>query len=210
MKNRLIATGLMQHVIAVMIGEEWYLHFKQGDYAGWGLAKPTTPEQIAAGIPIVQDWVGRQQGQLKSIFNLPVVFLEQWINGPGNGPAFWHPVPPNTDVVALDVYVVAGTTFTTVSPDVVSPQVALEAAVQVTTLPLVIVPQWFTQSSGSYSQPPTQDTMNRYAAWLAHPQVIAMWGYTWESFPGSPETWGLSHPNMLPQLTWVKQSLGVP
>ena len=49
-----------------------------------------------------------------------------------------------------------------------------------TTLPLVLVPQWF-DAPGYLETPET--TVARYAQWFARPRWVAMLGFTWRDRP---------------------------
>lgn len=161
-RDRLLATGLRPHMVAQSVGEEWYEHWKTGTFARFGLNSDNP-----AGMFIIRDWLGRQHLAAKAVLGLPVV----WITGAVHA---WHPVPPNTDLVALDPYVTPGETFATA----VAPVLAVSE--QSTHLPLVLIAQWF--HAEGYARPRAEDVA-AYLAWLARPRWVALLGFTGRSRP---------------------------
>jgi hypothetical protein len=163
-RQKFDAAGLLPHLAGMTIGEEWYEHCLAGSFAGIGV--PAGPHCIG----IVHYWLGVQQGAAKAALPLPVV----WITTAASGPTGARPVPPHSDLVALDPYIPEGGTFDAY----VEPFLAYaEAHVS---QPLVIIPQWFAQEG---YESPSAEHAKRYAAWLARPKFVALLGFTWQDRP---------------------------
>lgn len=215
LRNDVTAAGLLPYVNIVQYSEEWYARYKNGDLAAYGLPQPTSLADMQVGIPIVRDHVAGRQAALKSVFNLPVAFLETYVNNSQTlyGVGFWQPAPAGTDFLIIDAYVPAGGTFTTGPPgNPVTPELVFQTAVATTTLPIAIMPQWFhtVSTTDVWRQPPTLDTITRYRNWLDHPRVVAMVGFTWHSRPAAPPYPAIVGLKDLPtQRCWIKQSLGL-
>jgi hypothetical protein len=170
-RDRLRADGLLPYVAAVNLGEEWYEHCLAGAYAAYGL-----PVDSPACVPVVRDWLGHQQAQVARVFARPVVWLTTMVH------PVWRPVPAHTTVVALDPYYGPGGSFdSTVAP-------ILALAERSTTLPLVLIPQWFRAPSGVT---PRAADVAKYFDWLARPQWIALLGFSWSDRAGPHGLTGL-------------------
>lgn len=194
-RARLEALDFWPWVVAVTWGEEWYERWHADEFAPLGL-----PASHPDGLTVIRDWSGRQHRAVQQSTGLPVI----WVTGLVHGP---RAVPASTDFVALDAYPVDGHTFA----ESVMPAYALAA--ESTRLPLVAVPRWF-RATGPYQGPhwraaalePSADVIAGYAAVAAHPRVVAVWGFLWESRPYA-ELVGLA--DMPATAAAVAASLGV-
>lgn len=171
-REKFAAAGLLPHLVAMNLGEEWYEHWQAGHFTALGLP-PSSP----AGADMIHDWLGRQHAAAKAALGLPVVWLTTVAN---NDRALvpYRPVPAGTDLVALDAYVHAGGTFAQhVAP-------ILAHAERTTHLPLVLVPQWFRHPGDPlWDAGPSAADVAQYFAWFARPRWVALWGFTWRSRP---------------------------
>lgn len=167
-KARLESSGLRPYVIAVTVREEWYEHWRAGEFADKGL-----PPNAPWGVSVIRDWAGRQHKAVKDVLGLPVV----WVTTAANDNAALsphQPIPAGVDVVAIDAYVPKGGSFAAhVAP-------VLEHAERATALPLVLVAQWF--HAHGYAKPKASDVA-AYLAWLARPRWVALLGFTGRSRP---------------------------
>ena len=115
---------------------------------------------------------------------------------PGRWASSFRPVPAHTDYVALDPYVPTGGSF-----DVhVAPLLAFSE--QSTTLPLILVPQYF--EAPGY-EPVNEVMVARYAAIFARPRYAALLAFTWQDRPALGMT-GLGNSAIRAA---VERSLGV-
>lgn len=200
LKARIDAVGLAPYVIGVTYGEEWYARLRAGHFAP---ALPyATEAQQRASVEVVRSWVGRQQGALRAALGVPVLYLDNLVNNsPTQFGAYWYaPVPPNTDVVAIDAYARCGQTFAgSVAP-------VYAHAFATTTLPIVSVPQWFYTTVGSpFDCGPPADAEAGYTALFQHPRVIGVLGFDFVS-RSFMQGWG-DVPILRQQ---VERSMGVP
>lgn len=167
---KLDATGLRPYVIAVTVREEWYEHWRAGEFADKGL-----PPDAPWGVSVIRDWAGRQHAAVKAVLGLPVV----WITTAANDDAALHPhqpIPANVDVVAIDAYVTKGGNFNT------SVRPVLEHAERTTHLPLVLIAHWFRhEGDAMWHHAPTEDDTAAYLDWVQRPRWIALLGFTWRS-----------------------------
>jgi hypothetical protein len=171
-KARTDAAGLTPYIIALSLGEEWYERLAAGEFAPYGLGFPS-------GVPIVHDWLGRQQTAAHAVFGVPVVWLTTLPNNDRTlGAHLWRPIPASTHAVAVDAYVPAGGTFAAhVAP-------VLAHAEVTTALPLVLIPQWFHMPGHAlWDYRPTVDDIEQYRAWAARPRWVATFGFSWLSGP---------------------------
>lgn len=160
--DRLRDTGLLPHVVALSVGEEWYEQWLSGEFTRYGL----TPEN-PAGTAIIHHWMGLQHAAAKMALGVPAVWITNAVH-----PSL-RPIPANTDVVAIDAYVWHGAFETHVEP-------IYRLAEQTTTLPLVMIPQWF--EGHGFPRPRSSDVA-KYFEWLKRPQWIALLGFTWRTRP---------------------------
>lgn len=194
-RARLEALGLWPHVVAVTWGEEWYERWYADEFAGLGL-----PASHPDGLEVIRGWSGRQHAAVQQATGLPVI----WVTGLAHGP---RAVPAATDFVALDAYPADGLTFA----ESVTPSYIMTA--DATRLPIVSIPRWF-RATGPYQGPhwrtaslePSADVVAGYAAIAAHPRIVAVWGFLWESRPYA-ELVGLA--DMPATAAAVSASLGV-
>lgn len=164
-RARLDEYGLLPYVRGMSIGEEWYGYWTAGDLTRFGL-----PPGYPNGHRIIRDWLGYQHAAAKQHIPVPVIWISPVVTA-WDGPL---PIPLNTDAVALDPYIFPGGTF----QSDVEPWLFL--AEEVTTLPLVLVAQWF--EAPGFEAPRASDVA-RYLGWLARPQWIALAGFTWQDRP---------------------------
>lgn len=171
-RARLEALGLWPWVVALTWGEEWYERWYADEFAPLGL-----PASAPNGLAVIQDWSGHQHRAIQRATGKPVIWLTGLVHGP-------RAVPAGTDFVALDAYPPDGQTFAAS----VLPAYQMTAAA--TALPIVAIPRWF-KSTGPFQGPlwhtsarePSADAIAGYAAITAHPRVVAVWGFLWESRP---------------------------
>lgn len=165
-RARLEAAGLLPHVLAMSVGEEWYEYWLAGEFARYGLAADNP-----AGVHIIRDWLGRQHLAAQTALGLPTL----WITTVASHRAgAYRPIPDHTNFVALDPYIPEGGSFAlNVAP-------ILRLAEESTTLPLVLVPQWF-RAPGFATPSPVDAAL--YRQWLTRPQWVAMLGFTWRDRP---------------------------
>ena len=186
--DRLRDTGLLPYVVAFSLGEEWYERWQGGAFAAYGLTADNP-----AGTSIIRDWLGRQHLAAKTVLGRPVIWIT---NVGGHTDGTFRPIPPHTDYVALDPYMPTGGSF-----DVyVAPLLAFTE--QSTTLPLILIPQYFAQDG---YEPVNEVMVARYASILARPQYAAMMAFTWRD-----RLWmGMTGLENLPIRAAVERSLGV-
>lgn len=169
-KARLDSSGLRPYVIAVTVREEWYEHWRAGEFTSKGL-----PPEAPWGVSVIQDWAGRQHAAVKSVLGLPVVWVTTAAN---NDPALppYQPIPAGVDVVAIDAYVAPGQSFTQhVVP-------VLQHAERTTPLPLVVIAQWFRHEGDPlWHDGPTPEDAAAYLDWVHRPRWLALIGFTWNS-----------------------------
>lgn len=171
LRARYDALGFTPCVVGVTYGEEWYERWEANHFAAYGFPS-TLPESVA--IPVIEAWTGQQMAALEAALGVPSL----WVTALAGA---IRPVPNAADFIALEAYVPAGQTWAT------SADAVLRYAVETTAKPIVIVPQWF-QAVGP-QQPdvlragPTAEAIAGTAAWLAHPRVVALWGFLWQSRP---------------------------
>lgn len=167
------AAGLTPHLAAMSVGEEWYERLARGEFARLGATFPDA-------IPVVHDWLGKQQQAAFDVFGVPVVWLTTMVNNDRSryGDAQWRPVPAGTHAVAIDAYVPDGHTFEShVAP-------VLAHAEATTALPLILVPQWFWMPGDAlWGRRPTAEDAAKYQQWASGSRWIATVGYTFSSFP---------------------------
>ncbi len=164
-RARLDAYGLLPYVAGMSVGEEWYGYWSAGDLTRYGL-----PPGYPNGHRIIRDWLGYQHAEAKRHIPVPVIWITPVVTG-WDGPL---PIPLNTDGVALDPYVFPGGTF---QSDV---EPYLWMAEEVTSLPLVLIAQWF-EAPGF--EAPREADVAKYLAWVNRPRWIALAAFTWRDRP---------------------------
>ncbi len=167
--DRLRATGLLPHVVAFALSEEWYERCGLGEFARYGL-----PAGSPACVPVIRAWLGRQNAVAKMVLGLPSIWIT---NVAGHPDGTYQPIPPNIDFVALDTYIPEGGSFETH----VAPVFAFaEQAVAGSSMRLVQIPPWF--EADGYERPTALD-IQKYAQWASRPLWFATWGFTWRDRP---------------------------
>ncbi len=180
-RTRALETGLAPYILALTYREEPYQHLRLG------LSLPLVLEDRLAAQPeadmvarlnIVRDHWSEAHAMIRTVWPGPlVVFITPWINDSlAYGEPLYSPLPGGVDVLVLDPYATDGMPFTA------WPEVVIQYAVQTTSLPIALVPQWFVQPGTSISQP--RDFTADYMRWLRHPRMVALWGFLWASRPG--------------------------
>lgn len=162
--------GLLPYVSSVCVGEEWYPYLIAGL-----LSQPWDGSYTQ--IVTVRDWLGRQHGDLRDVFQVPVVWIENFVNNDRSfGAWYWRPVPPHTDIVAIQAYQGSAETFDAhVRP-------FLEHALTTTDKPLVVIEQWFRSPGHAWwERGPTTDLIEGVRAWRARAgsRLAARWIYSW-------------------------------
>ncbi len=180
-RTRAVNAGLAPYILALTYREEPYQHYRLG------LSLPPRLEDELAENPhadpvtrlnIVRDHWSEAHARIHVAWPGPLVaWITPWVNDSlAYGVDLYSPLPDGVDVLVLDPYATDGMPFSA------WPEVVIQYAVQTTTLPIALVPQWFTQPGTSISQP--RDFVGDYLRWLRHPRVVALWGFTWASRPG--------------------------
>lgn len=170
-------TGLWPHIAAVTYGEEWYAHTRTGLYDGTPLVNGVRyREDPWRALEGMHHYLSMSYTAVASIWNRPVLHVDHFVNDRRVfGPDWWAPAPRGTSALGLDIYVTAGQRFDDFASYV------LAYAVQTTTLPLVLIPQFF----DSDLAPMTADILEGNARWLAHPRVVGALGYAWSLADGT-------------------------
>lgn len=165
-RARIDAYGLLPHIAGMtVLVEEAYGYWQSGDWTRFGL-----PPNYPNGHRIIRDWLGYQHAQAKQHIPVPVIWIAPVVTG-WDGPL---PIPLNTDGVALDPYIFPGGSF---QSDV---ERYLWMAEEVTSLPLVLIAQWF--DAPGFEAPRPADVA-KYLAWVQRPRWIALAGFTWRDRP---------------------------
>lgn len=177
-RARATETGLAPHVLALTYREEPYQHYRLG------LSLPLVLEDRLDAAPeadamtrlhMVRDHWSEAHATIRAVWPGPfVAWITPWVNDSlAWGEPLYAPLPDGVDVLVLDPYATAGQSFTDWQ------EIVIRYAVQTTTLPIALVPQWFVQPGTSLGT--VRDFTQDYFRWLAHPRVVALWGFTWES-----------------------------
>ena len=177
-RTRARETGLAPYVLALSYREEPYQHVRLG------LSLPRRLEDQLAARPdadivtrlnIVRDHWSAAHETIRHVWPGPlVVFVTPWINDSLHyGEPLYSPLPDGVDVLALDPYAMDAQRFADWQ------EIVIRYAIQTTTLPIALVPQWFTQPGTTIAQP--RDFTADYFRWLQHPRIVALWGFLWSS-----------------------------
>lgn len=166
-RTRTITTGLLPHIIALQFNEEWYGQALAGQ---WGPPSFDLMDAIAA-------YGGEQHRLLKSVFGLPVVYVDAFVNSNrAYGLGFYRPLPPHTDVLAIETYVPRGGSWAThVKPFV-------DYVLATTSQPIVLVAQTFKHPrewNDQWQDGPKESDGREFKLLMQHPKVIAAWLFTW-------------------------------
>jgi hypothetical protein len=177
-RTRALETGLAPYILALTYREEPYQHLRLNLSLPLALEDrlAAQPEaDMATRLNIVRDHWSEAHAMIKAVWPGPILaFITPWTNDSlAYGEPLYSPLPDGVDVLVLDPYATDGMPFTA------WPEVVIQYAVQTTTLPIALVPQWFTQPGTSISQP--RDFTVDYMRWLRHPRVVALWGFLWAS-----------------------------
>lgn len=168
-RTRAIVSGLLPHIIAVQFNEEW------PGQAATGIWGPMSFELIDA----IVAYGGEQHRILKSVFGLPVVYVDAFINSNKvHGLGFYHPLPPNTDVLGLTTYVPDGGSWDThVKP-------FIDYTLATTNQHVVLIAQTFKHPPSwgpGLANGPSQSDAQKFKLLMQHPKVIAAWLFTWRN-----------------------------
>ena len=177
LRARADAAGLTPFVGALTYREEWYEHWRLSLPMPHDLTAPGAAGEVA-GIQRVHEYLGRSHASIRR--GWPGALIG-WITGFVNdslayGDALYAPLPDGVDVLVLDPYAGRHQSFG------MWPELVIRHAVDTTSLPLVVVPQWFAEPGTTFTE--RTDFTEHYARWLAHPRVVALWGFLWESRAG--------------------------
>ena len=176
---RLHESGVLPHVVGVCYREEWYSGWKRGEYAIPGL-NGANPQHWMTGARAIAWWVSEQHKAIKAALNLPIVWIDTFVNDdPTFGGAYYQPVPWGVDVLAIETYVPArGSWAADVEP-------FLQHAVSTRHEQIALVIQGFkADGDPQWGIGPTPDGNAGVSRWLAHPRVISGWVFDWASRPG--------------------------
>lgn len=178
-RARAIDKGLAPYVLALTYREEPYQHYFFGLDLPPALRIALDDQPDAdpyARIRLVRDHWSAAHATIKAVWPGPLVaWITPFVNDyEGYGPLWYAPLPDGVDVLVLDPYASDAQSFTD------WPEVAIQHAVNTTTLPIAIVPQWFAAPGTAFSRQRVDFTAH-YARWYAHPRVVAFWGFLWES-----------------------------
>lgn len=168
-KTRAIVSGLLPYILALQFNEEWYGQASTGQ---WG---PPSFDLYDA----VAQYGGEQHRILKEVFGLPVVYVDAFVNSNrAYGLGFYKPLPPNTDVLAIETYVPKGGTWAThVKPFV-------DYTLATTSQPIVLVGQTFKHPrewNDQWQNGPKEQDGREFKLLLQNPRVIAAWLFTWRN-----------------------------
>lgn len=180
-RTRAHLTGLAPHVLALAYREEPYQHLRLG------LDPPPTLQdalQAAHGadmvtrLHMVRDHWSAAHGAIRAAWPGPhIAFITPWVNDSlAFGEPLYSPLPSGAGVLVLDPYAMDSQRFAD------WPEIVIQYAVNTTTLPIALVPQWFTQPGTTIATP--RDFAADYRRWLRHPRIVALWGFLWASRPG--------------------------
>lgn len=180
LRHRAAKAGVEPYVLAVTLQEEWYERFRHGllrSHAVFGSFNPATHE--VAGVNAIHAWLGVQHAAIHRGWpGVNVAWITTYVNDePAYGPHLWAPIPAGVDALVLDPYATETQTFED------WPERVFAHAVAITTLPIVLVPQWFVAPGTTFGTARV-DMLPGYARWIAHPRVIAAWGFVWASRQG--------------------------
>lgn len=164
-RTRAVISNLLPFVIALQFSEEWY-----NQPGRWGPVGYATNDAIAA-------YGGEQHRILKQVFGLPVVYVDNFVNSNRQyGVANYKPLPPHTDVLAIETYVPKGGSWDLhVKPFV-------EYTIATTTQPIVLIAQTFKHPwhwHDMWQTGPSRSDGEKFKLLLQHPRVIAAWLFTW-------------------------------
>lgn len=164
---KLLDAGLLPHIIALQFNEEWYGQAMTGV---WGPPSFDLMDWIA-------NYGGEQHRILKSVFNLPVIYVDSWVNSNKiYGLDGYRPLPPNTDILGLETYVMNGGKWET------HIQPYLDYTIATTTQPIVLIAQTFRHPKhwgDGLSDGPSERDGGFFKQMMQHPRVIAAWLFTW-------------------------------
>jgi hypothetical protein len=162
---------LMPYIEAVTYGQEWYEQCTAGVYSRYGL----TPDNPLRNF-IIYTWLGMQHAAVKKVMNRPVIWITTAVYSE-------QPVPLNTDIVSVDIYVQDGETTDWA-------EFVLRYAEIATDLPLVVTPRFFKNTGPKQgpgwtlaSQDPTKEMVDMYLRIFMRKRYIAMWAFLWQSRP---------------------------
>lgn len=170
-RSRVRFRRLMPYIVAVVLGEEWYEHFRANDFAIYGF-----PSSFPNGVELIRVWLGHQHARLKEALGKPVIWITNAV--------YWEqPVPDNTDYVAIDAYSADDEDFSWVIARLLYAEVA-------TDLPLVFIFRSFKTTGPKqgenwidFSQEPTKETIDLAFEVLKRKRYIALLPFLWESRP---------------------------
>lgn len=172
-----VAAGLAPYVLAVTYREEWFESLRHGllrTHPVFGVYEPDS----LAGIAAIRDHLTAAHAAIHERWpGVPVGWITTFVNpSRAYGDALFAPLPGGVDVLVLDPYATATQTFDD------WPGLVFAHAVNVTTLPIAVVPQWFAAPGTTFA--PRPDLTAGYAQWLRHPRVVAGWGFAWAGGAG--------------------------
>lgn len=172
-RTRTIVTGLLPYIVAVQFNEEWQRQVMEGK---WGSPTFDLVDQVT-------QFGGAQHRLLKDVFGLPVIYTDSFVNSNKvYGLAYYKPLPPFTEVLALETYVPKGSTWDA------SVKIPIEYTLATTpaTMPIVLIAQTFRHPkewNDQWQDGPKPEYGVEFKKLMEHPRVIAAWLFTWRNRP---------------------------